>query len=599
MLANADAEIGGGPQRFGEGGFRHHVPAFGGVHVGILDQAAAIDLPGQFAGPGRGERAVEGNQPEILGLGFQEFEGVRLEGRGDERLDEAALEHLGRGEIDGAGDGDDGAERRDDVALPGGGEGGGEGGAGGGAAGIGVLDDDGGGGGMQFARGFEGRVAVHVVVVGHFLAVEDAGGGEAGLRGERGVRPEDGGLVGILAVAQRNFRGAAGEPGGDGGVIGGDAGEGLVREGLALGGRQVAAGAQGGQHRGVVGRIAQGDHVRAVLGRGAEHGGPADIDVLDGRGLLERVEVDAHQIDGRKAQIFAGFHIRGNVPALEDAAVDLGVEGLDAAVENFGLAGEDGDVDDGQAGGAQGGGGAAGGEQFDAQRRQAPDEIDQAGLVGNAQQGALDLHAGRLFHRPVQMGRAFGGETALGRGFNQFHEAFRQRRVWAGGPEPGGIFKNQLPLPESSQMAEDGIEGNVEGRRNTGDVGGAIQQLAENADPTGMGQRESGADNRFIPGRIRLGKDGLQGLVQGAGAGHLRVGPGEIADERALALDAQQAAGLETPQFLAGPGKADSRLCCQPGNRQAGGGQNEPEQAQAGGSGQHPASSPKRGIQVH
>jgi hypothetical protein len=40
---------------------------------------------------------------------------------------------------------------------------------------------------------------------------------------------------------------------------------------------------------------------------------------------------------------------------MEDAAVDLGMQGLDPAVEDFGVAGEGGDVDDGQAGVAQGG----------------------------------------------------------------------------------------------------------------------------------------------------------------------------------------------------------------------------------------------------
>ena len=53
------------------------------------------------------------------------------------------------------------------------------------------------------------------------------------------------------------------------------------------------------------------------------------------------------------------------VAAVEQAAVDLRVEGLDPAVEQFGRAGVFGDIDDRQARLAQGLGGAAGGEQFD------------------------------------------------------------------------------------------------------------------------------------------------------------------------------------------------------------------------------------------
>ena len=51
---------------------------------------------------------------------------------------------------------------------------------------------------------------------------------------------------------------------------------------------------------------------------------------------------------------------------VEEAAVDLGVEGLDAAVEHLGEAGEVADVGDLQAGVAEGLGGATGGDQFDA-----------------------------------------------------------------------------------------------------------------------------------------------------------------------------------------------------------------------------------------
>ncbi len=110
--------------------------------------------------------------------------------------------------------------------------------------------------------------------------------------------------------------------------------------------------------------------------------------------LFEGVEIDADEIDGRQAQLGAGVHVGGVGAALQDAAMDFGMERLDAAVEDFRMAGERGDVDDGDVGIAQGGGGAAGGQDFDAERGEAAGEINQAGLVGYAEKGALNLHMG-------------------------------------------------------------------------------------------------------------------------------------------------------------------------------------------------------------
>ena len=72
----------------------------------------------------------------------------------------------------------------------------------------------------------------------------------------------------------------------------------------------------------------------------------------------------------------------------QDAAVDLGMQGLDPAVHHFRKAGVIGDFDDGDAVFGQQLGGAAGGEDFDAQAGKGAGEIDDAGFVGNADQGA-------------------------------------------------------------------------------------------------------------------------------------------------------------------------------------------------------------------
>ena len=93
--------------------------------------------------------------------------------------------------------------------------------------------------------------------------------------------------------------------------------------------------------------------------------------------------------------------------AAEQAAVDHRVQRLDAAVHDFGEAGDVADVAHRQARLAQRLRGAAGGQQFDALRGQRAGEVDQAGLVGNGKQRpahgqAVGGHAGR---EPAEGGR--------------------------------------------------------------------------------------------------------------------------------------------------------------------------------------------------
>ncbi len=72
------------------------------------------------------------------------------------------------------------------------------------------------------------------------------------------------------------------------------------------------------------------------------------------RGLFEGVEVDHDHVDGLDVVLCDGGDVLGVGADVEDAAVDLGVEGLDAAVEHLGEAGEVGDVADVEAGFAEG-----------------------------------------------------------------------------------------------------------------------------------------------------------------------------------------------------------------------------------------------------
>ncbi len=96
----------------------------------------------------------------------------------------------------------------------------------------------------------------------------------------------------------------------------------------------------------LIGRCQHADVV-PVLGRGTQHGRAADIDVLDGLfqraigfgdGRFEGIEIQHQQVDRRDAQL--GHDCVIGAAAAEQAAMDLRVQGLDAAVHDFGKAGD-------------------------------------------------------------------------------------------------------------------------------------------------------------------------------------------------------------------------------------------------------------------
>ena len=106
-----------------------------------------------------------------------------------------------------------------------------------------------------------------------------------------------------------------------------------------------------------------------ILGRSAHHRRTADIDVLDGvveratglgHRLAEGIEIHHHQIDGRDAMLRHDRQMAGQIAPAENAAMHLGMQGLDAAVEHLGKAGVVRDVGDVESGVAQQLGGAAG-----------------------------------------------------------------------------------------------------------------------------------------------------------------------------------------------------------------------------------------------
>ena len=197
-----------------------------------------------------------------------------------------------------------------------------------------------------------------------------------------------------------NFGGVC-EVGGDGGIVLGGAGVGSGGEFEAEGvGGLAVVGPHLIEDFVVLGGVCDDDDGAVVFGGGADHGGTADVDVFDrfgegaiwlGNGGFERVKVDADKVDGLDVVLFHGGEVGGVVAEGEETAVDEGVEGFDAAVHHFGEAGEIGDVFHGETSITEGFGGAAGGDEFDVEfGLEGLGECDDAGLVGDAEEGSLD-----------------------------------------------------------------------------------------------------------------------------------------------------------------------------------------------------------------
>jgi hypothetical protein len=97
--------------------------------------------------------------------------------------------------------------------------------------------------------------------------------------------------------------------------------------------------------------------------------------------------VDHDQVDRLDPLGGEGFQVVGHVAPSEDAAVKLRVQGLDPAAEDLGLTGVGGDFRDLEPSVGEGGARAPAGQEVNAARGQGARQLDQAALVGHAQQG--------------------------------------------------------------------------------------------------------------------------------------------------------------------------------------------------------------------
>ena len=297
------------------------------------------------------------------------------------------------------------------------------------AARVRVLDDDAGGALLETAQAlhaFPGRIGVGDVVVRQFLALQLAVVRQRAIGGGQ-VAVEGGALVRILAVAHVLYffkghvedlrigaalgvhlrRAQAGQVVGDGAIVLRRVRKDFFRQhelGVVadVAGRAVGR-ADFRQHRVIVGRVADDDHVLVVLGRRTQHGRAADIDVFDrvfqgaiglGDGALERVQVDHHHVDGRHVVLDQFRHVLREIAARQDTTMHFRVQGLHAAIEHLRETRVIGDFRDGNTVVCQQFGGAAGGQEVDAEGGQGAGEVENAGLVGNGEESLFDHGCG-------------------------------------------------------------------------------------------------------------------------------------------------------------------------------------------------------------
>ncbi len=212
---------------------------------------------------------------------------------------------------------------------------------------------------IELADQLEGGIGVVEIVVAEGLALE--------LLCRRNARPrfaiavERGPLMRVLTVTH-DFRKLAAEravwnvvvvertcePVRDRGIVRGGPCIGFSRKLLAQLERHPALLPYRLEHALVIVGIDNHSDVGVVLGRRADHRGPADVDVLDrlrvggvlGDGCLERIEVDHHQVDGADPMLVHRRLVRGVVAHGEEPAMHLGVQRFDPAVHHLGKARE-------------------------------------------------------------------------------------------------------------------------------------------------------------------------------------------------------------------------------------------------------------------
>ena len=135
-----------------------------------------------------------------------------------------------------------------------------------------------------------------------------------------------------------------------------------------------------------------------VLGGGAQHGRPADVDHLDGVLLAdvllardggERVEVDADEVERLDAVLLERGEIVLRIAPGEDGRVDARVQRLDAPAEELGNVGQLVDRRDREAELGDVRGAPAARHEVDSEVGKPPCELVETGLVEDRDERAL------------------------------------------------------------------------------------------------------------------------------------------------------------------------------------------------------------------
>ena len=148
-------------------------------------------------------------------------------------------------------------------------------------------------------------------------------------------------------------------------------GEGPASEALALGQGRAAEG-HGRDHLGITAGRDHDRDVGMILGGGAHHRRPADIDLLDGvvaghtggDRLDERIEVHHDELERADAKVNELRLMAGEPTVGQDASVDGGMQGLHASVEGLLESGDARDLGDRISGIRDRSRGRAGGDDF-------------------------------------------------------------------------------------------------------------------------------------------------------------------------------------------------------------------------------------------
>ena len=322
--------------------------------VDLLHQHAAVDGAQLHLGTVVHAAGSQHAQVGALGHALERLIGVA---RGDDDLDELLVlvgEVLNQLKGNLAVAGDDAAEGALGIAGESAVVGGRDVLGNGGTAGVLMLEDHA-GRLVELADQVPSGVGIQIVVVAERLALDLLGAHERELRA-RGVLAalgktiDRGLLLWVLAIAQvvdlfqrnlelgRGVRHVAclgGKPTGDSRIVGGGSLVDLHLQATTGGKRGAAAGlAHLGQDGIVVGRVGDDGNARSVLSGGAQHGGTANVDVLDGvrkgdlgvgDGLLELVQVDDDQVDQLNAVLGGLLHVLLGIAAGQQRAVNLGV----------------------------------------------------------------------------------------------------------------------------------------------------------------------------------------------------------------------------------------------------------------------------------